>query len=67
MFRVYNMGIGFCVIVPAKETERVMSIVRAYQKTAHCIGYAILDERRQVMIKPKNLIGQGKRFRKAET
>jgi phosphoribosylformylglycinamidine cyclo-ligase len=66
MFRVYNMGIGFCVIVPAKETERVLSIVRAHQKTAHCIGYAIPDERRQVVIKRKNLIGQGKRFGKAE-
>jgi phosphoribosylformylglycinamidine cyclo-ligase len=67
MFRVYNMGIGFCVIVPANETERVLSIVHAHRKTAHRIGYATLDERRQVVIKRKNLIGQGKRFRKAET
>jgi phosphoribosylformylglycinamidine cyclo-ligase len=65
MFRVYNMGIGFCVIVPTNETERVLSIVRAHQKTAHRIGYAVLDER-QVVIKPKNLVRQGKRFWKAQ-
>jgi phosphoribosylformylglycinamidine cyclo-ligase len=66
MFRVYNMGIGFCIIVAATETERVLSVVRAHQKTAHRIGYAMVDERRQVVVKQKNLIGQGKRFRRAE-
>jgi phosphoribosylformylglycinamidine cyclo-ligase len=66
MFQVYNMGIGFCVIVPAHETERVVSIIRAHQKAAYRIGYATVDQRQQVVIQAKKLIGQGKRFRKAE-
>ena len=30
MFRVCNMGIGFCSIISANETGRVLSIVRAH-------------------------------------
>jgi hypothetical protein len=41
-------------------------MVRAQQKTAHRIGYTTVDEGRKVVIKRQNLIGQGKRFWKAE-
>ncbi len=65
MCRVYNMGIGFCVIVPPGEVERVLSIVHSHKKRAYRIGHAVSDKERRVQIKPLGLIGQRKRFHKA--
>lgn len=65
MFRVYNMGVGFCVVVPDNETERVLSIIHSHDKRAHKIGYVVSDKERRVFIKPKNLVGKGKRFIKS--
>ena len=64
MFSVYNMGIGFCIIVPEREIEQVISIVAAHQKKAHRIGYAIADGQAQVEIRSEKLLGKGKKFRK---
>jgi phosphoribosylformylglycinamidine cyclo-ligase len=65
MFRVYNMGIGFCVVVAPQEADRVLSIVQSHHKTAYKIGYAIPDRERRVRIKQYGLVGQGKQFFKA--
>ena len=64
MFSIYNMGIGFCVIVPDSETERVLSIIHSHGKRAYKIGRVISDKERRVFIKPKNLAGKGKQFLK---
>jgi phosphoribosylformylglycinamidine cyclo-ligase len=66
MFRVYNMGIGFCILVSPKDADRVMSIARSHGKRAHRIGYAKLDARRQVHVEEKSLVGEGNKFRKAK-
>jgi len=62
MFQVYNMGIGFCIVVPPHAAERVISIAGAHHKRAFTLGHAIADRERRVFIKPKGLVGQGKRF-----
>jgi phosphoribosylformylglycinamidine cyclo-ligase len=64
MFSVYNMGIGFCIIVPEREIEQVISIVGDHQKKAYRIGYAIADGQAQVEIRSEKLLGKGKKFRK---
>jgi phosphoribosylformylglycinamidine cyclo-ligase len=64
MFHVYNMGIGFCVIVSPSEADDVVSIVESHGKRAHKIGRVIQDPRRRVFIEPKGLVGENKRFRK---
>lgn len=61
MFRVYNMGIGFCLIVPENEVDKTLDIARKYVQ-AYRIGYAIRDETRKLIIKPKGLVGKGSRF-----
>jgi phosphoribosylformylglycinamidine cyclo-ligase len=65
MFRVYNMGIGFCVVVPPQAADRVIAIVQSHGKQAYHMGHAVADPERRVTIKPKGLISQGKRFVKA--
>jgi phosphoribosylformylglycinamidine cyclo-ligase len=66
MFRVYNMGIGFCLVVPEDQVEAVMSLLQRYQVDAFRIGYAVADKERKVRITPKGLVGQGSAFRKQE-
>ncbi len=65
MFRVYNMGIGFCVVVPADEVNLVIEIVRSHKKQAYKIGHVIADKTRRVFIKPRGLVGKDGRFFKA--
>jgi len=66
MFRVYNMGIGFCLVVPEDQVEAVMSLLQRYQVDAFRMGYAVADKERKVLLQPKGLVGQGSAFRKQE-
>jgi len=65
MFAVFNMGIGFCVIVSEGDVDQSLSVIRAYNKQAMKIGDVVLDENRRVFIEPYGLVGQGKKFLKA--
>jgi phosphoribosylformylglycinamidine cyclo-ligase len=65
MFTVFNMGIGFCIIVEQNDVDRVLSIVRSHGKRAMKIGSVIPDEHRRVFITPYDLVGEGKQFSKA--
>ena len=62
MFRMYNMGIGFCMVVPDHEAEKTMSLARTFQKQAYQIGHIVSDGRKEVRIPSKNLRGHGKHF-----
>ena len=64
MFTVFNMGIGFCLIVGEHEADRVISIIDSHEKRAMKIGSVIADEHRRVFITPHGLVGQGKQFSK---
>lgn len=64
MFRVYNMGIGFCVILPEHEAEAVIEIARKHKVDAFRLGYAVKDPKKQVFIRPKRLKGEEKKFYK---
>jgi phosphoribosylformylglycinamidine cyclo-ligase len=63
MFEVYNMGIGFCIVVSPSDADRVLSIVRKHGRHAHKIGYATDDPGKHVILEKQDLVGQGKRFR----
>ncbi|HHZ82712.1 MAG TPA: hypothetical protein EYN60_01615 [Nitrospirales bacterium] len=65
MRTVFNMGIGFCIIVEQNDVDRVLSIVRSHGKRAMKIGFVIPDEHRRVFITPYDLVGEGKQFSKA--
>ncbi len=64
MYQVFNMGIGFCLIVEDKE-----SIVSAVKQTfeghnfeTHTIGKVIDDERKRVFLPKQGLVGEGETF-----
>jgi phosphoribosylformylglycinamidine cyclo-ligase len=64
MFQVFNMGIGFCVIVSPCDVDHALSILRGHGRAAYAIGHATDRHRNQVRLEKQNLVGQGKRFRR---
>jgi phosphoribosylformylglycinamidine cyclo-ligase len=63
MYEVYNMGIGFCVIVAEADAEAALAILQRHGRQARVIGYAIADRTKSVYLPQQRLIGTGKRFR----
>lgn len=62
MFRVFNMGIGFCVAAPEEEVHAILEIAARYDVEAWRIGRAVRDEERRVVLEGRGLVGKGKRF-----
>lgn len=62
MYQVYNMGIGFCLVVDPAQQDDVMAILAKHQRKAFRIGSAIDDPEKQIRIDHR-LIGKGKKFR----
>ena len=65
MFETYNMGIGFCVVVPDTDASSTLSIVEKHGKKWHKLGHAFNDTEKRIVIKEKGLIGKDKEFKKA--
>jgi phosphoribosylformylglycinamidine cyclo-ligase len=65
MFRVFNMGIGFCVIVPSDPgiAETVRQCLADHGFEASVIGRVVEDEAKRVLLVEQNLVGEGDRFR----
>ena len=63
MFRVFNMGIGFCVVADPSSADQVISIARDHGTKAHILGQVVEKPASQIEIIPKKLIGKGKNFR----
>lgn len=64
MFRVYNMGIGFCIIVSEEDVDRVSEIAKKHGIQSHLLGHTVDDPEQRVFIKPRNLMGKGSKFYK---
>ncbi len=56
MFKVYNMGIGFCIVVDPKDAERVGEIAARHGDTAAVVGYAVADPQRRIWIPQRQLV-----------
>ena len=65
MFRVFNMGIGFCAVVSEEDAETFEEIVRSHRREAHRIGRVVSDQEQRVVIRPYGLVGKGCAFFKA--
>ena len=62
MFRVYNMGVGFCAVVDPKDAERSARIAVDHGKNAAVIGYAVDDPQRRVWVPQRRLVGRDDTF-----
>jgi len=63
MFEVYNMGVGFCVIVSVKDADPTVSILQRHGRRAQVIGRVIEDADKGVHLLHERLVGHGKAFR----
>ena len=63
MFEVFNMGVGFCVLVSEKDADPALAILERHGRRARVIGRVIKDERKGVHLPSARLIGHGKSFR----
>jgi phosphoribosylformylglycinamidine cyclo-ligase len=64
MFRVFNMGIGFAVVVPDDSTliEKIKSITRAAGYPAHVLGHVTADPERTILVEPYRISGHNGKF-----
>jgi phosphoribosylformylglycinamidine cyclo-ligase len=62
MYRVFNMGVGLCVVVAPEDADRALGIARSAGKEAQIIGHAVADPARRIAIRPAGLVSEGKRF-----
>jgi phosphoribosylformylglycinamidine cyclo-ligase len=63
MYQVYNMGIGFCVLVGEKDCDAALSILQRHGRRAQLIGRVIEDDSKGVYLPRHKLVGHGKEFR----
>ncbi len=62
MYRVFNMGIGFCVAVPASAVSRVQAIALEHGISSQVLGRAVEDDRKRVWLRSLGLVGEGEEF-----
>ena len=63
MFQVYNMGIGFCLVVAAAQADRILAALKDLEVEAYSLGRAVADPERKVHL-PNGLVGEGNAFRR---
>ena len=62
MFRVFNMGVGFCVVVPANQADAAIAAARGTGGEASVIGAAVDGLERRVEVLQHGLVGREGRF-----
>jgi phosphoribosylformylglycinamidine cyclo-ligase len=63
MFRVFNMGTGFCVICAPDEAARIQQIGEEHNRRTAVIGYTVHDPERRVWLPSYGLVGSSGAFR----
>jgi phosphoribosylformylglycinamidine cyclo-ligase len=58
MYRVYNMGVGFCVVCEQSAVSRVIEHAQAAGVEAWEIGRVVDDKRRRVWLREQGLVGE---------
>src|SRR5262252_4934537 len=53
MHEVFNLGIGFCYVVAARDADATLAILKSHGRTAARIGYAVADPEKKVRIPPR--------------
>jgi phosphoribosylformylglycinamidine cyclo-ligase len=62
MFRAFNMGIGFCLVVPPDGAERATAVLETHGLAVRVLGRATDDVERTITLRPRKLLGRGGRF-----
>ncbi len=66
MFRAFNMGIGFCLVLAAEAADRARSLLAGAGVGVHVLGRATEDADRTIRLRPFGLVGRDGRFARAD-
>ena len=66
MYRVYNMGIGFCLVVSHRNDHaaRAKEILKRHSIECYEIGRTVSDPEKSVVVEPAKLLGKDGHFRR---
>jgi phosphoribosylformylglycinamidine cyclo-ligase len=62
MFKTYNMGTGFCIVVAQADVDNARAIAGRYGVESDVLGHTVDDPRQRVWLEPKRLVGEDKQF-----
>jgi phosphoribosylaminoimidazole (AIR) synthetase len=62
MFRAFNMGIGFALVVAPEGVALARTILEDSGLTVHELGRATDDPARTIHLRPRGLVGRDGRF-----
>ena len=62
MYTVFNMGIGFCLIVGPQDVERVLTLLQQAGETACILGKATDNHDKAVTLTRQKIVGTGHTF-----
>jgi phosphoribosylformylglycinamidine cyclo-ligase len=65
MYQVFNMGVGFCVVVAPQGVAGVLAVAAEHGVAAWHLGHARADGQRRVELPTLGLVGEGGVFRAA--
>jgi phosphoribosylformylglycinamidine cyclo-ligase len=65
MYTVFNMGVGFCVVVSSDQVDAALAAIRGTGGVAQPIGHAVSDPERRVTVQQHGLVGSGGKFTRA--
>jgi phosphoribosylformylglycinamidine cyclo-ligase len=66
MHRVFNMGVGFCVVTSPESVELSLTICQRHNLQAFKLGYAVADHEKKIILQKKALVGIDNQFVKWE-
>src|SRR5262249_53952310 len=62
MYRAFNMGIGFTLVVAPDGADAVRARLEAHSMRVHVLGHATDDPDRTIRLAPRRLVGRAGRF-----
>jgi len=62
MYQVFNMGIGFCIVLPAEEADSAIQIAEKHDMGCCVIGSTFKDSEKTVVLEEERLRSKGASF-----
>lgn len=62
MYEVFNMGLGFCFVVPEREVPDALNVLARFPMHADVIGRVVEDREKKVQVQALRLVGKNGHF-----
>jgi len=56
MYKTFNMGMGFCIVIDKSEAELMMRIIKQHGIESQIVGYVEKSDKKEVLLIDKNII-----------